>query len=131
LFDAMVTGFSPDPGRATVVVLQQLDGAIGRVPIDATAFPHRRAKFDLLVLGGWEDASQTERHSAWVKGLWGSVERYTRGFYFNTSIGDSQERIRANFGANYPRLVQLKDRYDPGNLFHLNANVQPSGSGRS
>ena len=131
LFDDLLAGYSPDPGRATVVVLQQLGGAIGRVRSDATAFPHRGAKFDLLVLGGWDDASQNERHIAWVKGLWAGLEPYTRGFYFNTSIGDSQEKVRANFAGNYPRLVQLKDRYDPGNLFHLNANVQPSSGGRA
>ena len=126
LLEAMLAGYSADPGRATVLVLQQLGGAIGRVRIDATAFPHRGAKFDLLVLGGWDDASQTERHSAWVKSFWSGVESYTRGFYFNTSIGDSQEKIRKNFGDNYPRLLKLKKRYDPGNLFRLNANVQPA-----
>jgi FAD/FMN-containing dehydrogenase len=131
LFDALLAGYSPDPGRATVVVLQQLGGAIGRVRSDATAFPHRGAHFDLLALAGWDDASQTERHTAWIKGYWTALEPYTRGFYFNTSIGDSQEKVRANFAGNYPRLVQLKDRYDPGNLFHLNANVQPSSGGRA
>ncbi len=126
LLDSLLVGYSADPGRATVVVLQQLGGAIGRVRNDATAFPHRGAKFDLLVLGGWDDASQNERHTAWIKGYWSALESYTKGFYFNTTVGDSQEKVRANFGANYPRLVKLKDRYDPGNLFHLNANVQPS-----
>ena len=126
LLDNLLTGYSADPGRATIVVLQQLGGAIARVRNDATAFPHRGAKFDLLVLGGWDDPSQNERHTAWIKGYWAPLEPYTRGFYFNTSVGDSQEKIRANFGANYPRLLKLKDRYDPANLFHLNANVQPS-----
>ena len=126
LLDAMVAGFSADPGRATVVILQQLGGAIRRVRPDATAFPHRGASFDCLVLGGWDDPAQTERHTAWVKSFWSTVEGYTRGFYFNTTVGDSQEKVRANFGVNYPRLVKLKDRYDPTNLFHLNANVQPS-----
>ncbi len=126
LLDAMVAGFRPDPGRATVMLLQQLGGAISRVRPDATAFNHRKAQFDLLVLGGWDDPAQTPLHSAWIKEFWGGLESYTRGYYFNTQIGDDQEKIRANFGANYDRLVKLKDRYDPNNLFRLNANVLPS-----
>jgi FAD/FMN-containing dehydrogenase len=126
LFDAMVSGFTPAPGRATVMLLQQLGGAISRVRPDATAFNHRQARFDLVVLGSWEDPAQSPVHSAWIKDFWNGLEGYTRGYYFNTTIGDSQEKVRANFGANYPRLARLKKRYDPGNLFRLNANVLPS-----
>lgn len=126
LFDAMLAGFEADPGRATVVLLQQLGGAIGRVQPTATAFPHRAAKFDLMGLAGWTDPAADERHTAWVRGYWEGVQAYTSGFYFNTTVGDDQAKVRANFGANYPRLVKLKDRYDPTNLFRLNANVEPS-----
>lgn len=126
LFDAMVNGFTSDPGRATVMLLQQLGGTIGQLRQGATAFPHRDAKFDLLVLGGWEDGTQNDRHRQWIKSFWSGLEPYTRGYYFNTQIGDSQAQVRANFGDNYPRLVKLKDQYDPGNLFRLNANVLPS-----
>ncbi|MEO7385305.1 MAG: FAD-binding oxidoreductase [Gammaproteobacteria bacterium] len=126
LLDAMLAGFKSDPDRATVMVVQQLGGAIAQVRPDATAFNHRKARFDLLVLGSWEQAAQTPQHAAWIKDFWNGLEPYTRGFYFNTSIGDSQDKVRANFGANYPRLVKLKDRYDPGNLFRLNANVLPT-----
>lgn len=126
LFDAMVAGFSPASGRATVMLLQQLGGAIGRVRPDATAFNHRKARFDLLVLCGWEDPAQTPEHTAWIRAFWQGLEGYTRGYYFNTTIGDTQDKVRANFGANYPRLVKLKNRYDPGNLFRLNANVLPT-----
>ena len=66
------------------------------------------------------------RITDWGREFWGGLESYTRGYYFNTQIGDDQEKIRANFGANYDRLVKLKDRYDPNNLFRLNANVLPS-----
>lgn len=126
LFDAIVAGFTPAPDRATVLLLQQLGGAIGRVRPDATAFNHRKARFDLVVLGSWEDPATTPANTAWVKGYWDGLEGYTRGYYFNTTIGDSQEKVRANFGENYPRLAALKKRYDPGNLFRLNANVLPA-----
>lgn len=129
LLDAMVAGFSGDPGRGTVMLLQQLGGAISRVRPGATAFNHRKARFDLLVLGSWGDPAQSTQHSGWIKEFWSGLESYTRGYYFNTTIDDRQEKVRANFGANYPRLVQLKDRYDPGNLFRLNANVLPTQSG--
>ncbi|MEZ5565423.1 MAG: FAD-binding oxidoreductase [Gammaproteobacteria bacterium] len=126
LFDTLLAGYRPDPGRATVILLQHLRGAIQRVRPDATAFPHRGARFDLVTLTSWTDPAQTPAHIAWLKAFWATVEPYTRGYYFNTEIGDSQEKVRANFGANYSRLVKLKDRYDPGNLFRLNAKVLPS-----
>jgi len=128
LFDAAINGFTPDPGRATVMLFQQLGGAIGRVRNDATAFPHRKAQFDLLVMGAWADSAENDRHRTWVKSYWSALEPHTRGYYFNAQMGDSQAQVRANFGDNYPRLVKLKDRYDPGNLFRLNANVLPSAT---
>jgi FAD/FMN-containing dehydrogenase len=131
LFDTLLDGFQPDSGRATVILLQQLGGAIRKVRPDATAFPHRNAQFDLLVLGSWDDSTQNDQHRKWIKTFWSGLEPYTRGYYFNTQIGDSQAQVRANFGDNYARLVKLKDRYDPGNLFRLNANVLPSSSSAS
>jgi FAD/FMN-containing dehydrogenase len=125
LLDAIAGSFEPDPGRATVLLLQQLGGAIGRMRNTDTAFPHREAVFDLLGLAGWDDPAQNDRHIAWVKRFWSAIGGYTSGFYFNTDVGDDQAKVRANFGVNYPRLVRLKNRVDPQNRFRLNANVEP------
>ena len=52
---------------------------------------------------------------------------FTKGYYVNTEPSESEQRLRATYGDNYPRLVQIKKKYDPGNLFRLNANIRPQG----
>jgi FAD/FMN-containing dehydrogenase len=62
----------------------------------------------------------------WLKDYWATLEPHTHGFYTNDVSTDSAEQVHANYQGNYPRLVQLKNKYDPTNLFRLNANVQPT-----
>jgi len=54
------------------------------------------------------------------------IEKFTEGYYVNTEPGADDKRVRATYGDNYARLVQLKNTYDPGNLFRLNANIKPT-----
>jgi FAD/FMN-containing dehydrogenase len=91
---------------------------------EATAYWHRAATRDVLVLGFWDDRSGAERSTQWVRGIWPKLEPLTNGFYVN--IIDDTQRVRAAYGDNYPRLVALKKRYDPTNLFRLNANIKPT-----
>ena len=126
LLDELIGSFPTAQGRATVAVIQQFGGAMGRVSEDSAAYAGRKAAYEILTLGGWSDALENERHMAEVRGYWKRLEPYTRGFYINTSSVEEQDRVRANYGRHYERLVKLKDRYDPGNLFRLNANVKPS-----
>lgn len=80
-----------------------------------------------MVVGFWDDPSGAERSTQWERGIWAMFEPLTHGFYVNTDAGDDpQRRIRAAYGDNYPRLVALKRRYDPTNLFRLNANIKPA-----
>ena len=69
-----------------------------------------------------------EPHVDYIKSYWSNVERVQDGFYTNTGDFETQQSLNRNFRGNYPRLVALKDRYDPTNLFRLNANVKPSGA---
>jgi FAD/FMN-containing dehydrogenase len=126
LIDAIVDGFRASPNRATVAVLQQFGGAMGRVREDATAYPNRRAPYEILVLGGWRGAEHSEENLQAIKGHWEQLKRFTQGFYINTTALDEQDRVRGNYGRNYDRLVQLKNKYDPTNVFRLNANIRPT-----
>ncbi len=126
LVDDLVDTFEAHPGRRTRVVFQQSGGAIGRVADDATAFPHRESKHNMLSFVNWPMGTDPSQHIAYIRQQWKSLEPHTRGFYTNDSFRESQQEINANYRGNYQRLVKLKNQYDPTNLFRLNANVRPT-----
>ncbi|MGH7541817.1 MAG: FAD-binding oxidoreductase [Gemmatimonadota bacterium] len=127
LVTAMVEGFEGHPGRSTQLFFQHSGGAIGRVAPDATAFSHRYATGNMLALIAWPIGDDRTEHVDWIKRYWTALEPFTHGFYANDmELGATASTVNVNYRANYPRLVEIKNRYDPGNLFRLNANVQPS-----
>jgi FAD/FMN-containing dehydrogenase len=128
LVDVILDGFEAHPARSTQVFFQHSGGAIGRVANDATAFAHRNAKANLMALVGWKFGDDPSEHTRWIKQYWATLEPFTDGFYTNdTDPNLPAVAVDANYGENYPRLVKLKNQYDPTNLFRLNANVKPTG----
>lgn len=106
--------------------LQQLGGAVARVGTQDTAFAHRDAAFTLLLLGIWADATDNQRHIAWVREFSAAVQPFTTGgVYVNFLGNEGQDRVRAAYGPVYDRLVTLKRKYDPDNFFHHNQNIPP------
>ena len=127
LISAIVEGIEGNPARTTAVFLQASGGAIARVPEDATAFAHRDVLGNLLCAVDWSIGDDPSPHVEWIKSYWARLEPFTKGFYTNDLEVDAKTAaIRANWGENYARLLQVKNRYDPGNLFRLNANIQPT-----
>ena len=125
LVSAVVDGFEGDPGRTTIVAYQQGGGAINRVANDATAFTHRDAAGNLLVITNWAFGDDPTEHVAWTRRYWASLEPFSQGFYTNDMGPDlTAATINRNYRENYPRLVRIKNVYDPGHLFHLNDNVE-------
>jgi FAD/FMN-containing dehydrogenase len=126
MLDAIIAGWQSHPGRQTNVYFQHGGGAIGRVPADATAFPHRHAAFNALLLIAWPAAADPTQHIAWLREYWAGIEAYTRGFYTNEIADEAQAIVDENYMGNYGRLLALKNKYDPTNLFRLNANIVPT-----
>jgi FAD/FMN-containing dehydrogenase len=126
LIDAIVDGFEAHPERGTSMGFQHSGGAIARVAADATAFPHRQIVATMLLNASWDAAVNQGPHIDWLRQYWRSLEPHTRGFYTNDAIEESQQQIDDNYAANLPRLVALKNRFDPKNLFRLNANIVPT-----
>ncbi len=115
-------------GRAPVYALlfDQSDAAYQRVAADATAFPNRGAMYWLGAIGVWPDRQPMDEGVATMRAAWKEFEPLTKGFYTNLADADAQAAVyRENYGANFKRLVALKAKYDPMNLFRLNANVPP------
>jgi FAD/FMN-containing dehydrogenase len=107
------------------VVFPQGGGAYARVKPDATAFAQRAAAHNVFLYNSWEDPALSAAVGAWVKTNWPRLERHTFGFYVNEFNAEDASRLRDTYGGNFERLVALKTRVDPNNLFRLNANVTP------
>ncbi|MDT8450247.1 MAG: FAD-binding oxidoreductase [Wenzhouxiangellaceae bacterium] len=117
----------PDPW--TLLSIRLMGGAAGRVPADAVALGGRDAAFMLSIDTGWTDPAISERAVTWTREFWEEMRRGTSGATYLNFVGageDSESMMRASYGEkNYERLVGIKTRYDPENLFRLNQNIRP------
>jgi len=110
----------------STVHLYPINGACHDVAPDATAFGHRDATYAVVIAGMWPDPADNEPNTRWVQEYDAAIAPHSQGGgYINFASADDQSKVAANYGANYPRLQEVKRRYDPGNLFHLNQNIQP------
>ncbi len=127
LLDTLVGAVAALPTDQTEIFIAQLGGAQSRLPADATAYPHRDARFVMNVHTRWADAGDDERCIAWARQLFGAAAPFaTGGVYSNFMPDDEADRSDGAYGANYDRLAQLKKKYDPQNLFRSNQNVRPA-----
>ncbi|WP_018298118.1 FAD-binding oxidoreductase [Corynebacterium lubricantis] len=102
-----------------------LGGAVARVDNDATAFNHRHAKHPVNILGLWDDKEDDEKNIAWVRDIYSKLEPHmSGGAYINYFGGDEEGGTAAAYGGTWDRLVELKERYDPENVFRFNANIK-------
>ncbi|MDX6261153.1 MAG: hypothetical protein QOH84_2841 [Kribbellaceae bacterium] len=114
------------PAVNSTVHIYPIDGACHRVPADATAFAYREANFATVIAGMWPDPAQNDAGIEWVRDYYDAVSPHSEsGGYINFMAGDDQGRIADNYRGNYERLVEVKRKYDPNNLFHLNQNIAP------
>ena len=127
MIDALIDAASTFANPMAVIPIFRLHGAGVRVPSDATAFAVRRPLWDVNAISQWVDPADSERNIAWTRGLWAKLEPHTTGgAYINHIAGDDRpEKVRASYGANYDKLLALKRKYDPSNLFRFNPNIQP------
>ncbi|MFJ9947533.1 FAD-binding oxidoreductase [Kitasatospora sp. NPDC091207] len=114
------------PTVHSAVHIYPINGACHRVPAAATAFAHREATFATVIVGVWPDPADDTANTAWVRDYYDALAPHSdEGGYIGFMDHDDQHRIEANYRGNYARLAELKQRYDPGNLFHLNQNIRP------
>ena len=114
-----------EPPKGAGVYMQNASGAVGDIAPEATAFWNRKTVANLMILGEWGDPADTERMRTAVRAAWDQLAPFTAGYYVNLSDA-AKDTASRNYGANYPRLVALKKKFDPQNLFRLNSNVSPA-----
>jgi hypothetical protein len=124
--DAMVHAFETAAREGFGIGMQQGGGAIGRKPQSFSAFPNRNGNYWFMLISSWTDPALDEQNRLRLKEEWKPIEPLTSGFYTNGMSEGEDAKVAANFGANYPRLQQIKRKYDPTNQFRLNANVLPA-----
>jgi FAD/FMN-containing dehydrogenase len=114
------------PTVSSTMHLYPIDGACQRVGADETAFGHRDASFSMVVVSAWEDPADDEANTQWVRQYSAAIAPHSEpGGYINFMAADDDDRVPANYGDNYARLVDVKREYDPDNLFRINQNIQP------
>ncbi|GLY66558.1 FAD-binding oxidoreductase [Amycolatopsis taiwanensis] len=114
------------PAVNSAVHIYPINGACHRVAPDATAFAYREANFATVIAGMWPDPADNDTAIRWVRDYYHATAPHSEeGGYVNFMATDDQDRVRANYKGNFDRLVEVKKRYDPDNLFHLNQNIKP------
>ena len=123
---AVVEAARAAPGPECEIFIFHIGGAATRVPVSSTAFPQRNAHFGMNVHSRWRDQSADEQHIEWARRAFEATAPFASGTaYVNFMPGDEGERVQSAYGENYARLMEIKRRYDPKNLFRLNHNIVP------
>jgi FAD/FMN-containing dehydrogenase len=127
LIDIAVERFATAPSPMTSILLEHFHGAVTRVGVSDTAVPHRAEGWNLVIPSIWTDPADNEANIAWSRETFAAMRPHLGSGRWLSYLGDDQaeDAIRAAFGPNYDRLREIKRRYDPDNVFHLNHNIAP------
>jgi FAD/FMN-containing dehydrogenase len=114
------------PEVSATMHLYPINGACHRVGPSDTAFAYREATYGMVFLAAWNDPAKDAERIQWVRDYYQAMAPYSEpGGYINFMQDDDYGKIQVNYRQNYDRLVQVKRKYDPNNLFHINQNITP------
>jgi len=113
------------PSDQTEIFFGRLGGAVNEVAPEATAYPHRDAEYVMNVHARWEDTSDDSKCIKWSRDYFEATAPYATGGVYVNFVPEGEAPIEAAYGPNYERLLALKRKYDPRNLFRLNQNIAP------
>jgi hypothetical protein len=125
----MIEHFAGAASPMSALLLEHFHGAATRVGPTETAFPHRAVGYNFLAVGEWMEPSATTANVAWTREAYSAMAphfaagRYVN--YLNAEEMTAASAVEAAFGPNWTRLREVKRRYDPDNVFHLNQNIKP------
>jgi len=126
LFDEIIEYAGKLPSPHCEIFIAALGGQTTRVAPDAMAYSNRDANYVMNVHGRWDSASEDETGIAWSREFFEKSKPFaSEGAYMNFLTDEETDRISSSYGPNYDRLVKLKEKYDPNNVFSLNHNIRP------
>jgi FAD/FMN-containing dehydrogenase len=115
------------PTMLSSMHMYPVNGAASRVSSKDTAWSYRDATWAMVIVGVDPDPANKEKITSWTKKYWEALHPYSAGgAYVNFMMDEGEERIKATYGDNYGRLVTIKNKYDPNNLFRVNQNIKPT-----
>ncbi len=115
------------PTPLSTMHLYPINGAASRVGNSATPWNYRDSVWNMIIVGVDPDPANAEKITKWTKEYWDALHPYSAGGAYVNFLGDEgEDRVKAAYGKNYGRLVEIKNKYDPGNLFRMNQNIKPS-----
>jgi FAD/FMN-containing dehydrogenase len=124
--DALVDRFGAITSPLSALLIEQFGGAVARVPADETAFAQRDALFNLAVITRWTDVGTAQTHIDWARQTSDAMRPFTSGGVYVNYLGEEgADRVKAAYGPKYEKLVAVKKKYDPNNLFRVNQNIRP------
>jgi FAD/FMN-containing dehydrogenase len=127
LIDIACEQFASVPSPMAAILFEQFHGAVTRVGVEDTAVPHRAKGWNLLLPTVWLDRNDTDANIAWTRETFKAMRPYFGEGRWLNYLGDDQaeDAVRGAYGPNYDRLREVKRRYDPENVFHMNHNIAP------
>jgi len=128
LIDATVEAFAATPSSMTAIAVEHFHGAVTRVGVTDTPVPHREVGYSVLITSVWMDPGATDENVAWTQAAFEAMRPFfvDRRWLNYFSDDDRADAVRAAYGPNYDRLAEVKRKYDPENVFHLNHNIEPA-----
>jgi len=125
VIDRSIEGFASCPSPMTAIAFEDFHGAVTRVPVDATAVPHREPGYDLLITSVWTDPATTDDNIAWTRSTFGTLEGSFAGRRYVNYLDDDDPSDEA-FGSDRRRLAQVKRTYDPDDEFRSTHRIAPA-----
>jgi FAD/FMN-containing dehydrogenase len=125
---ALIERFAAATSPMSAIVLEYFHGAVCRVGVSDTAVPHRHPGYNLGIFAEWLEPAATEANVSWARETYDALEGHRAPLRYVNYLSDDDvgAAVRAAYGPNYARLVEVKRRYDPDNVFHLNHNIDPA-----
>jgi hypothetical protein len=115
------------PTPLSTVHLYPINGAASRVGVNETAFSFRDTRYAAVIVGVDADPAKADLFTSYAKSYWEALHPYSAGgAYVNFMMDEGQDRIKATYRDNYDRLLAVKQKYDPDNLFRVNQNIRPA-----
>ncbi len=125
--DTIIEAFASCPSPMSQIVIEHFHGAASRVPVTDTACAMRITGFNVVIISQWMDAKENDRHVAWGRNTYKALAPYlgTTRYVNYMDLDEAGDPAAVAYGPNYARLRDLKTKYDPDNVFHINVNIKP------